>query len=175
MLQIILIILGSIIAIVLLAALVMPNKYSIISSIEINRPKEDVFNYIKYLKNQENYSKWVMADPNVKLVYTGTDGTVGFKAAWTSEMKNVGVGEQEITQINEGVGYHATIRFEKPFKGESFATVTVENVSNNKSKIITVFNTSNPFPMNAIAPLIKNMLLKDMDENSAKMKSILEK
>ncbi|MFZ4797684.1 MAG: SRPBCC family protein [Bacteroidia bacterium] len=174
MLQIILIILGSIIAIVLLAALVMSNEYSLSSSIEINRPKADVFNYIKYLKNQENYSKWVMADPNVKLVYTGTDGTVGFKAAWTSEMKNVGVGEQEITQINEGVGYHVTIRFEKPFKGESFASTTIENVSNNKSKLTTVFNTSTPFPMNLLSPLLKKMLVKDMDENSAKLKSILE-
>lgn len=175
MLQIILIILGSIIAIVLLASMIMPNKYAIISSIEIDRSTADVFNYIKYLKNQENYSKWVMADPNIKLVYTGIDGTVGFKAAWTSEMKNVGVGEQEITEINEGVGYHATIRFEKPFKGESFATATVETVSNNKTKLTTVFNTSTPFPMNVLAPLLKKMLVKDMDENAAKLKSILEK
>ncbi len=38
-----------------------------------------------------------MMDPNVKLIYTGTDGTVGFKSAWSSDVKNVGVGEQEAT------------------------------------------------------------------------------
>jgi hypothetical protein len=84
MLQIILVIIISIIALLLIAAAIMKKEMSLSSEVIINRSQPDVFNYIKHLKNQEYYSKWVMADPNSKLTYTGTDGTVGFKAAWNS-------------------------------------------------------------------------------------------
>ena len=43
----------------------------------VNKPKQQVFDYVKLIKNQEQYSVWVMKDPNIKIVYTGTDGTVG--------------------------------------------------------------------------------------------------
>ena len=133
-----------------------------------------VFDYVKYLKNQERYSKWVMADPNVKLTYTGTDGTVGFRAAWESADKNVGVGEQEIMSIQEGIGYDAEIRFEKPFKGISTANVTTEAMSSNQTKVTTTFNSKTPFPMNIMVPMIKKMLTKDMNQNSETLKRVLE-
>ena len=162
------------VGLILLAASMMEKEYSLSSSIIINRPQNVVFDYVKHLKNQERYSKWVMADPNVKLTYTGTDGTVGFRAAWESADKNVGVGEQEIMNIKEGVGYDAEIRFEKPFKGVSTANVTTEAVSSNQTKVTTTFNSKTPFPMNIMVPMIKKMLTKDMNQNSATLKSVLE-
>jgi len=56
-----------------------------------------------------------MADPIVKLKYTGTDGTVGFTCGWQSELREVGVGEQELTSIIAGEGYASELLFEKPF------------------------------------------------------------
>jgi len=35
--------------------------------------------------------------------YTGNDGTVGFVLAWDSTNKSVGKGEQEITNVEEGL------------------------------------------------------------------------
>ena len=174
MLQTIAIIVIVLVGLILLLASIMEKEYSLSSSIIINRPQNMVFDYVKHLKNQERYSKWVMADPNVKLTYTGTDGTVGFRAAWESADKNVGVGEQEIMNIKEGVGYDAEIRFEKPFKGVSTANVTTEAVSSNQTKVTTTFNSKTPFPMNIMVPMIKKMLTKDMNQNSATLKSVLE-
>jgi hypothetical protein len=34
-----------------------------------------------------------MMDPNAKMEYKGTDGTVGFISAWDSKIKYVGKGE----------------------------------------------------------------------------------
>jgi len=147
---------------------------SISSEIIINRSQADVFNYIKHIKNQEHYSKWVMADPNSKITYTGIDGTVGFKSAWNSQMKNVGVGEQEITKITEGVGYDVILRFEKPFKGISYANTITESLSENQTKLTTTFSSTTPFPMNLMSAMMKNMLLKDMNENSSNLKKLLE-
>ena len=174
MLQTIAIIVIVLVGLILLAASMMEKVYSLSSSIIINRPQNVVFDYVKHLKNQERYSKWVMADPNVKLTYTGTDGTVGFRAAWESADKNVGVGEQEIMNIKEGIGYDAEIRFEKPFKGVSTANVTTEAISSNQTKVTTTFNSKTPFPMNIMVPMIKKMLTKDMNQNSATLKSVLE-
>ncbi len=174
MLQIILFIFTGIIALILIAAAFMKKEYSISASIIIDKPQFEVFNYIKFLKNQEKYSKWVMADPNVMMTYTGKDGEVGFKAAWVSKDKNVGVGEQEIVDIIEGVGYKVEIRFEKPFKGISYANNFTESIGNNQTKITTVFDTKTPFPMNIIVPIITKMLTKDMNENLTNLKKNLE-
>ena len=174
MLQTIAIIIIVLVGLLFLAASMMEKEYSLSSSIIINRPQNMVFDYVKHLKNQERYSKWVMADPNVKLTYTGTDGNVGFRAAWESADKNVGVGEQEIMSIQEGIGYDAEIRFEKPFKGVSTANVTTEAMSSNQTKVTTTFNSKTPFPMNIMVPMIKKMLQKDMDMNSENLKRVLE-
>ena len=174
MLQIILYTIASIVGAFLFIALITKREMSLTSEVIISRSQADVFNYIKHIKNQEYYSKWVMADPNSKITYTGVDGTVGFKAAWNSQMKNVGVGEQEITKITDGVGYDVILRFEKPFKGISYANANTQALSANQTKVITTFSSTTPFPMNLMSAMMKGMLLKDMNENSANLKKVLE-
>jgi uncharacterized protein YndB with AHSA1/START domain len=165
---------GFIIGVVAIATL-MPKKSSLTVETLINSPNNEVFDYVKHLKNQEKYSKWVMADPNVKMTYAGTDGTVGFKAAWVSADKNVGIGEQEITNIVENARYDVEIRFEKPFKGISTAYTTTEAISENQTRVTNTFNSSTPFPMNVMLPFIKRMLTKDMNITMSRLKENLEK
>jgi uncharacterized protein YndB with AHSA1/START domain len=167
------ILLGFIIGLLLIAAF-LPKTSNLTVETLINRPNNVVFDYVKHLKNQEKYSKWVMADPNVKLTYTGTDGTVGFKAAWVSDDKNVGVGAQEITKIVENTRYDVEIRFEKPFKGVSTAYTTTEAVSENQTRVANTFNSSTPFPMNIMLPFLKKMLTNDMNITMSRLKNNLE-
>lgn len=174
MAMLILIVILCIIGLLLLMATLMPKKYALESSIVINRPQADVFHYIRQIKNQERYSKWVMADPNLDIVYTGTDGEVGFVSTWKSAQKNVGEGAQEITKIFPGQGYEVEIRFEKPFKGTSYAVAMAREVAPNQTKVTTTFHTSMPFPMNAMAPMLKKMLLRDMNETASNLKKQLE-
>ena len=174
MLQIILLSFSALIALVFIAALFMKKKYSISTSILINRSKNDVFHYVKILKNQENYSKWVMSDPNVKLNYIGQDGTIGFISQWESDLKNVGIGEQEITSIEENESYQVEIRFKKPFEGISQAITTTESISDTQTKVTTTFNTRTPFPMNVMVPFISKMLKNDMEGNMSRLKANLE-
>jgi uncharacterized protein YndB with AHSA1/START domain len=161
-------------ALLLVAAALMPKSFDITADIVIDRPVTEVFNFVKHLKNQEKYSVWVMADPNVKLDYRGTDGTVGFVAAWKSDNKNVGVGEQEIKAIQDGQRYDVELRFEKPFKATNHAYTTTTALDERRTRVATTFKGSNPFPMNLMVPMIKNMLLKDMNKNMGNLKRILE-
>jgi hypothetical protein len=115
-----------------------------------------------------------MADPNIKIEYKGTDGTVGFISSWTSDNKNVGIGAQEITAIREGERYDVELRFEKPFKATNQAYTTTAPIDSNRTKITTTFMGSNPFPLNLMIPMIKKILLKDMNQNFVNLKKILE-
>lgn len=168
------ILIAFVICLILVIGMVSPKDYTIASSTIINKPQAEVYDYIRLMRHQEHYSKWVMADPNVKLIYTGTDGTAGFTAKWTSEIKNVGAGEQEIKKVIEGVGYEAEIRFERPFEGISYAKLLTEPVSNTQTKVTNTFESNTPFPMNMLMPVMKNMLQKDMDQTMANLKKVLE-
>lgn len=172
--MIILYIILAIIAMILLAAAILPREFNVSSEIVIEKPHTEVFNYVKLLRNQEKYSVWVMADPNIKIDYQGTDGTVGFISSWTSENKNVGIGAQEIKAIKEGERYDVELRFEKPFKATNQAYTTTTPFKSNHTKVTTVFTGRNPFPMNLMSFMIRKMLLKDMNQNMTNLKSILE-
>ena len=88
-------------AIPLVMALFISKNYSVTREITINKPKQEVFNYVKLLKNQDYYNVWVQMDPNMKKEFRGTDGTVGFVYAWEGNDK-AGAGEQEIKGMVEG-------------------------------------------------------------------------
>ena len=48
----VLIVLAVLIAILLIAALFISKDYAVERQITINKPKAEIFNYVKYLKNQ---------------------------------------------------------------------------------------------------------------------------
>ena len=117
-LKIILLIIAIIIVIPLVVALFVAKEYAVERYVEINKPKSEVFDYVKYLKNQDNFSKWASMDPNMKKEFKGEDGTVGFISAWESTDKNVGKGEQEITGIVESERIDYELRFIEPFESK---------------------------------------------------------
>lgn len=59
---------------VLLLALTGKKEYGLSRSIRINRPVAVVYDYLRFLKNQDEYNVWTMIDPAMKKIYTGTDG-----------------------------------------------------------------------------------------------------
>lgn len=169
----ILIVLGSIIGLLLIIALVVKKDFSLHKEVVIHKPKQEVFNYIKLLKNQEYYSVWVMRDPQVKLVYTGTDGTVGATSAWESNDKNVGAGEQEIKKIAEGESVEVEIRFKKPFVATNNARTTLSMVDGG-TKVTNTFYGTSKFPMNIMNLMMEKMVGKDMQLNLLNLKKNLE-
>lgn len=105
------IIIAALVILPLFIALFTRKEYRIVREIEIHVPEEKVFDYIRQLKNQDNFNKWVMTDPTMKKEFKGTDGTVGFIYGWNGN-KKAGEGEQEITAIEENKSIDTEIRFE---------------------------------------------------------------
>lgn len=172
-----LIILLIIVAIPLTGAAFLSTDFIIEKEIIINKPREEVFNYIKYLKNQMNFNKWTMTDPNQKTEYTGTDGSVGFVTAWDSTMKNVGKGEQEIIKITEGERIDYALRFKKPFENNASAYLTTTSLSNTQTKVSWAFVGTRNYS-NKIFHFLFNlskMLGKDLQVSLTNLKNLLEK
>jgi hypothetical protein len=175
--QKILIIIAVIIAIPLIVALFLPSDYAIEREITISKPKQFVFDYVKYLKNQDYYSVWNMADPKMKKNYTGTDGTVGFIAAWDSKNSDVGKGEQEILKITDGESIETKLRFKIPFEAEDNAYMTTQSVDENTTKVKWGFSGSYTYPFSLMG-LIFGMEKKvggDLASGLANLKVLLEK
>lgn len=139
----------AIIALLLIVALFVNKTMSVEKEVVINKPLNEVFEFIKSLKNQNSYSKWGRLDPNMKVTYTGTDGTVGFISAWEGN-KDVGQGEQEIKKIDEGKRVDFDLRFIKPFKSHADAYMITEVVDSSKTKVKWGFTSQMPYPFNAM-------------------------
>ncbi len=173
----IVIVLAVLIALLLIAALFAKKSYTIEREITINQPKQTVFNYVKLIRNQDNYNKWHMQDPNTEKTFRGTDGVTGFVYAWDSENKNVGKGEQEIKSIREGERVDTELRFVKPFEGKADAYITTADVSAQQTKVKWSFSSSTKYPMNIILLLfnLEGKLAKDLESSLVNLKTVLEK
>lgn len=174
--MIVLYIILGIIAAVLLAGLVISKDISATKEIVINKPKDEVFNYIRYLKNQQHYSKWASLDPEMKNEFRGTDGQPGFVNHWSGN-KKVGEGEQEITSIEEGKAFHTDLRFIKPFKSFAKATMTTEALDANSTKVTWGFKSQMNYPMNVMKLFMNmsEMVGKDFSTGLSNLKALMEK
>lgn len=162
------------IVLLLLVAFFIPNDYTVSVSTTINKPRKVVFDYVKMVKNQEDYSIWVMQDPNVNMDYQGVDGTVGFKASWDSKDDNVGAGSQLITAISEE-RIDVDLHFERPMKGEAKASTLLESISENETKITAEFYGNSSYPMNLMNFMGEKYITEAETQNLANLKKILEK
>ena len=83
---------------------------------------------------------------------------IGFIAAWESDNKNVGTGEQEITKIIEGDKIEMKLRFKVPFEAEDNAYMSTQAVDSTSTKVKWGFSGAFSYPMN-----IMNLIM-DMDK-----------
>jgi hypothetical protein len=171
-----LILLGLLVLILLVAAF-LKKDYSVERSISINKSKSEIFDYARYLKNQNNFSVWAKIDPGMKQEFRGTDATVGFVSAWDSKVKEAGKGEQEIVKIDEGNSIDYEIRFLKPMKSTDNASLSFESINDSTTTVKWRFFGKMKYPMNLMLVLMDMdaMLGKDLEGGLENLKVILEK
>ncbi|GAB4092364.1 SRPBCC family protein [Flaviaesturariibacter terrae] len=161
------------VAIGLIAAAFMSKEMTVEQSMVINKPADSVFGYVKYLKNQNDYSKWAQMDPAMHKEFHGTDAQPGFVSAWEGN-KDVGKGEQTIKAIDEAarrVEYQ--IHFVRPFESNADAWMVTSD-KNGASEVRWGFHTRMPWPMNLMTPFMKGSVEKDLKTGLTNLKNRLE-
>jgi len=171
---IILLVVTGIIALLLIIGLFMKREHYVKREIIINAHRQKVFDYIKLLKNQDEFNKHAMAGPDRKREFKGTDGTVGYIYAWSGD-KNAGVGEKEIKNIIEGKRIETEIRFVKPMRVTANIIMETESLSDNQTKVSWINAGTLKYPINIMIPMMEKHVSKDMDSSLLTLKTMLEK
>ncbi|MCH8568864.1 MAG: SRPBCC family protein [Balneolales bacterium] len=163
------------IAVLLILAYTVNTKFAVERSVIINQPVEEVFDYVKYLRNQFNYSVWGGHDPDMIQDFRGTDGTVGFISAWSGN-EEAGSGEQEIVGIIEGERIDYELRFFEPFESTSNAYMTTEAITENETRVSWGMFGSMPRPMNLLLIFmnLEEAIGNDYETGLNNLKAILE-
>lgn len=165
-----------IIALLLITGLFINGDYAIEREVTINKPKQEVFDFVKYLKNQNKFSVWAKIDPAMKTEFRGEDATVGFVSAWDSQNPDAGKGEQKILKIDEGNRIDYEIHFIKPFESTDFAYMTFESSSENATKVKWGFHGTMKYPINLMLIFtdMEKMLAPDLQNGLNNLKGIME-
>lgn len=176
-LKIIGLVLAGIIVLLLITGLFVDGKYAVEREVIINKPKQEVFDFAKYLKNQSQFSVWAKIDPAMKTEFRGEDATVGFVSAWDSENPDAGKGEQKIVKIDEGNRIDYEIHFIEPMESTDFAYLTFAAPDDSITMVKWGFHGKMKYPMNLmlLAMDMEKMLAPDLQNGLNNLKGILEK
>ena len=168
-------ILIGILVLIAILHLTAKKQYVVKRDINVQKPADKVFEYLKYLKNQDHWSPWSRKDPDMKKVYEGVDGTVGFVSKWDGN-KEVGSGEQEITGIIPGKRIESQLRFIKPMKSTSDAWLAVSTPNPGITNVAWGFSGKNKFPFTVMTHFMSmdKMVGKDFEAGLKNVKEILE-
>ena len=169
--------LTAVLAFFLIAGLFLPKEYAVSRNVSIERSNADVYNYVKYLKNQSHYNVWAQMDPNQITTYTGEDGQVGFTSAWNSQVDSVGAGAQTIVAMNEGTSIGYEIIFTEPFESTMQTSMLFAPVDSSSTKVTWNFRGDMNYPFNVMLLVydMEKSLGKDLQQGLNNLKELMEK
>lgn len=165
----IIIALGIIIVLPFIIAFFAPKSFKSERSILIEKPRQQVYEYVRFVRNQDHFGVWQLSDPNLTYTEDGVDGTVGYTYTWDGEV--TGKGSQKIihlvpqdsvvTELDFGIG--------KPV--HSFFILSEEGPE--QTKVTWAMEGETPYPLNLF-----NLFFNvgdDFEEGLENLKEILEK
>ncbi len=161
-------------ALLLVLACFMKKEHYVKCEIIINAPLQKVFDYIKLLKNQDEFNTHAMVSPDRNREFKGIDGTIGYVYSWSGD-KHAGIGEKEIIDLVDGVRMQAEIRFTKPMVVKATIIMETERLSENQTKLSWSNAGILKYPLNVMIPIMENSVAKGMRISLNNLKNILEK
>lgn len=159
----------ALVVILLIVAAILPKTFSSERQIVINKPRSEVFEYIKYVKNQDNYGVWQLSEPDLKKAYEGNDGTVGFKYSWDG--KKLGKGSQTISNIVEGEKLETKLDF--GFGDPATSHLITKDAGAGQTTVIWGLSGKSPYPLNIMSLFFD--VGDDFEKGLANLKAVLEK
>ena len=107
-LKTVLIAIAGLAALLLLIGFLLPGKYQVTRSIDVNAPMIKVYPLVYDPKAWARWGVWNQRDPAMKMTYSGAPAGVGAKWAW--ESKSQGNGSMELTraEFDKVIAYKTT-------------------------------------------------------------------
>jgi hypothetical protein len=142
------------ILLVLTAAIFANKTFVVQREILIPGNSNDIYEYLRFLRNHKSFSKWTNKDPGKAEFIKGYDGTVGFKQSWHNYEDKAGVGELEIKELKSNQSIKLFHHYQKPIKGFSESDILLESNSGTKTLIKWTYTGHTRYPMNLLISLM---------------------
>jgi uncharacterized protein YndB with AHSA1/START domain len=142
----------------LVAMLAFSKEYHFEKSVVINAPKEKVWQNVGSTKAMNVWNPFAKADPNIQIVYSGAQGTVGDSYHWKGN-KDVGEGEQTVTAVVPNEKVSSDLHFIEPWEGTAKANFILTPEGNGTKVTWTMDNE-----LTSVMKIMKPMMDMQMDK-----------
>jgi hypothetical protein len=149
--------------------------YELNRTVVINRPKAEVYAYIRQLKKQSTWMPWFLNDPNFVIKYKGEDGKLGAASYWKGHNRIEGI--QRITKLQEGKLLETELLFLRPYKSLTLNYMAVKELEPDRTKMVWGVKGVHRFPASVFMWLygMERAIGKDFETGLKNLKQILEK
>jgi len=166
-------ILGGIIGVALIAfgafLMLAPGEASMERSIEIDAPREVVFQHVNNLQQWEKWSPWYGMDPSMQVTYSETKEGNGASYSWTGD--ETGKGTLTILESTAPESIQTDLDFGQD--GRASGNWKFEEVEGGGTKATWAFHTK-VSGMGKMVHLFMSTLEAQYDEGLAKLKEVAE-
>ncbi|PXW15309.1 uncharacterized protein YndB with AHSA1/START domain [Chryseobacterium sp. CBTAP 102] len=170
-------IIGIIIVLILIyaviAVLAFSKDYHYEKSVVINAPQEKVWTYTGNLKGYNQWDPFSKADKNIVITYSGEGDKLGDSYHWKGD-KNVGEGEQSITELIPNQKMATKLHFIEPFEGYAKANIVLTREGNGTRVTWMIDNELNSM-MKIMKPMMDNNMDKMFGQGLDNLKKLAEK
>lgn len=151
-------------------------EFDLSRTIVINKPKAEVYAFIRQLEKQRLWMPWFLEQPDTILKYKGEDGKLGASSYWRSSGK-IEEGIQRITKIKEGKVIETELLFIKPYKTLSLVYLAVKELEPEKTKMVWGVRGVHRFPVSVLMLFygFDRMWGKEFEAGLENLKRILER
>lgn len=159
----------------LLILVILPKEYHIVRSINVEKPRETVFNFLRFFKQHHIWSPCATHDPSLIETFYGQDGEVGIVRQWKGNRK-YGEGEMEFTKVVEGERIEGVIHFKRPFRAIADFRFNFQDTDKNETKIEWEMSGIKPIPMllGSLFLSMDRIVGKDFEEGLTRIKEVME-
>ena len=170
-------IIGIIIVLILIyaviAILAFSKDYHYEKSVVINAPQEKVWAYTGNLIGYNQWDPFSKADKNIVITYSGNGDKVGDSYHWKGD-KNVGEGEQAITELVPNQKMSTRLHFIEPFEGDMKANFIMTPEGGGTKVTWMIDNELTPM-MKIMKPMMNSNMDKMFSQGLGDLKKLAEK
>ncbi len=162
-----------VLAVLLLVSFLLPREIVVARSLIIEAPAEKIFPFVNAPKKMDQWSPWVMRDPDMELTYSGPEAGKGARSTWKS--KTEGAGSSEIIESRKNLLTVASLDFGS--QGNAKASIALRPLQTGRTRVSWGFTSDtgyNPIMRWMGALLFDGWIGKDYEQGLQNLKKLVE-
>lgn len=147
-------------------------KIRVQKEIIIQKSPTHVYNIISDIHQWNTWSPWIHCEPSAKTTCTGVASQIGQSQTWQGEV--IGSGKMTITKLDAPMTIEMDLEFYKPWKSFANVIFSIENMNNNKSRVVWKMNTEVPLFMFFFKKMLTAYMGHDFERGLKMLKEYVE-